>query len=89
MAYKNSRPWTLFYENEESLIDDMLKTKSDPEKYPLYQVVKGYAYIGSFKDFYAKHGFLTDAQTRQLKRMAGEVYLNVHRESPYYDKVWE
>ena len=70
--------WSELYENEQSLIDDMLKTKSDPNKYPLYQLVKGYEYINSFKHYYNIHGKLTDRQMTQLKRLASSIHTNLY-----------
>lgn len=40
--------------------------------------MKEYEYIEGFKHYYAKYGVLTDKQMTQLKRLAGEVYKNVH-----------
>ena len=83
---KGSKPWTIFYEDEASLIADMLQTKSDPKKHTLWKLVKGYEYIESFKRYYDKNGCLTEKQMVQLKRMAGSVFLNVHGDV-YYEKV--
>lgn len=73
-----SKKWTEFYSSEEELIKYMLKTKSDPATPYYHQLVKGYGYIDSFKKYYKKYGKLTDRQMTQLKRLAGEVYKNVH-----------
>ena len=54
--------WTDLYNSEEELIQDMLKTNSDPDTVPYFQLVKGYEYIDSFKRYYRKHGRLTDRQ---------------------------
>lgn len=70
--------WTDFYDSEGELIQDMLKTCSDAHTALYWQLVKGYEYIESFKRYYAKYGVLTDKQMTQLKRLAGEVYKNVH-----------
>ena len=73
-----SKKWIEFYSSEQELINDMLKTKSDVNSYPLYQVVKGYEFIESFKKYYNQHGILTDKQMTQLKRLAWAVYDNTH-----------
>lgn len=63
---------------EQELIDDMMLTLSDDRTAYYHQLVKGYQYIESFKKYYQKHGMLTDKQMTQLKRLAPEVYKNVH-----------
>lgn len=73
-----SKKWSDFYNSEEELIQDMLRTRSDAHTTLYWQLVKGYEYIESFKRYYAKNGVLTDKQMIQLKRLASEVYKNVH-----------
>lgn len=70
--------WTDFYKTEDALVQDMLLTKSDVDKCPYFSLVKGYEFIHSFKRYYGKNGRLTPKQMTQLKRLAGEVYYNVH-----------
>lgn len=70
--------WTDYYKTEQDLIDDMMLTLSDEKTAYYYQLVKGYVYIDSFKKYYQKNGKLTDKQMIQLKRLASEVYKNVH-----------
>ncbi len=70
--------WTELYKTEDELINDMLKTKSDPKTEPYNQLVKGYEYIESFKRYYKANGKLTDRQLTQLKRLAGSIYKNVN-----------
>lgn len=67
--------WNDFFENEEELIQAMLneKIKVDAKKYPIRDLVKGYGYIGSFREYYKKNGCLTDKQMTQLKRLASEI----------------
>lgn len=72
------KAWTDFYNNEQELIDDMMLTLSDSHTAYYHQLVKGYEYIDSFKKYYQKNGYLTEKQMIQLKRLAGEVYKNVH-----------
>lgn len=78
--------WTNFYNSEQELINDMLAAKSDVNSVPYYQLVKGYEYIDSFKKYYGKNHKLTEKQMVQLKRLAGEIFKNVHGESEYYKK---
>ncbi len=78
MAYTRKH-WNDFYATEEALIQDMFLTKSDVNKCRYYSLVKGYEYIESFKRYFRKNGRLTEKQMTQLKRLAGEVYKNVHQ----------
>ncbi len=71
--------WNELYNSEEELIQDMLKTKSDPNKYQSYELVKGYEYIESFKKYYKKNNKLTDKQMIQLKRLAPSIYSNLYK----------
>lgn len=75
---RDSKKWTEFYNSEEELIDDMLLAFTDTNTAYYYKLVKGYEYIGSFQKYYKKNGCLTEKQMTQLKRLAGEVYHNVH-----------
>ena len=70
--------WNELFKNETELINAMLQTKSDRQKFYPYQIVKGYEYIESFKKHYEKNGNLTERQLTQLKRMAGEIYKNLN-----------
>lgn len=70
--------WNELYKNETELINAMLQTKSDSQKFYPYQLVKGYMYIESFKKYYEKNGNLTERQLTQLKRTAGEIYKNLN-----------
>ena len=73
-----NKKWSDLYQSEEELIQDMLKTNSDVDSCPYYSLVKGYEYIEGFKRYYKKNGELTPKQMTQLKRLATEVYKNVH-----------
>lgn len=77
-CYNDRVKWTELYDSEEELLNDMMRTCSDPNTAYHWKLVKGYGYIDSFKKHYAKNGKLTDKQMTQLKRMAKEVYRNVH-----------
>lgn len=68
--------WNELYPTEKELIEDMLKTRSDANKYPYYTLVKGYEFINGFKKYYQKNGALTEKQMTQLKRLANEVHTN-------------
>lgn len=70
--------WTYFYNSEQELIEDMLKTKSNEKEYYYNQLVQGYMYIEGFKRYYAKNGTLTPKQMAQLKRLADAVYRNAN-----------
>lgn len=72
------KTWTDFYNNEQELIDDMMLAYTDQNTAYYYKLVKGYEYIGSFQKYYKKNGCLIEKQMTQLKRLAGEVYKNVH-----------
>ena len=69
--------WTELYDTEQDLIDDMLKTYTDP-KGIYWKLCKGYEFLNGFKAYYAKYGHLTDRQLTQLKRLAPEIHRNVH-----------
>ena len=71
--------WNELYETEQQLIDDMMKTKSNPDKYHHYELVRGYGYIENFKKYYKKNGKLTDKQMTQLKRLAPSIYSNLYK----------
>ena len=73
-----NKKWSDLYQTEQDLINDMLKTKSNPNEVAYVHLVKGYGYIEGFKRYYEKHGCLTDKQMTQLKRLATEVYKNVN-----------
>ena len=73
-----SKSWTEFYNNESELVDDMMLTFTDENTTYYYKLCKGYEYLNGFKKYYQKNGYLTEKQMTQLKRLAGEVYKNVH-----------
>ena len=77
-CYKYNVKWTDLYDSEEELLNDMMRTYSDPDTAYHWKLVKGYGYIDSFKKYYTKNGKLTEKQMTQLKRMAKDVYRNVH-----------
>ena len=70
--------WNEIYDSEEELIKDMMNCHADENSGEYWKLVKGYVYIASFQKYYTKHGALTEKQMTQLKRLAKEVYKNVH-----------
>lgn len=72
------KKWTDFYATEQELIDDMMLTLSDVNTAYYSRLVRGYEYIESFKKYYKNKGKLTEKQMTQLKRLAEEVWRNVH-----------
>ena len=72
--------WNDYYKTESELIGAMLQSKSNPEKYQRYQLVKGYEYIESFKKYYKNNGNLSEKQIIQVKRLAGNIYKNLNWE---------
>ncbi len=78
--------WDDFYGSEQELIDDMMICKSDIDHCYYHQLVKGYEFIEGFKRYYKKNGCLTEKQMVQLKRLAGEVYKNVHETNHLREK---
>ena len=72
------KTWTDFYNNEQELIDDMMLTYTNDMTSEFWKVCKGYVYLNSFKHYYTQKGYLTEKQMTQLKRLAPEVYKNVH-----------
>lgn len=71
--------WNEIFDTEEELIEAMFNEKVivDPN-YPSYMVCKGYEYIKSFREYYKKHGYLTDKQMTQLKRIAVPIAFRVY-----------
>lgn len=72
------KKWDDFYDSESELIEEMLLCCSDANNSEYWKLCKGYEYIESFKRYYRKNGFLTEKQVVQVKRLAGEIYRNVH-----------
>lgn len=69
------KKWFEYYSNEQELIDDMMLTCTEGT---YWKLCRGYEYLRGFKKYYQKNGYLTERQMTQLKRLAGEVYRNVH-----------
>lgn len=65
--------WDEIYDSESELLNDLVASGDYERKY-----TKGYAYLESFKKQYLAKGTLSDKQMVQLKRLAQEVYTNVH-----------
>ena len=71
------KKWTDFYNTEEELIDDMLITYTNAHK-DLDKLCKGYKYINCFKEYWFRHDELTPNQLAYVKKLAPEIYKNVH-----------
>jgi hypothetical protein len=69
--------WNEIFDTEEELVEAMFNEKVivDPTS---YMVCKGYEYIKSFREYYEKHGHLTDKQMTQLKRIAVPIAFRVY-----------
>ena len=79
-----TKKWNDIYKHEQELINDMMLAWSDDKKVMYSKLCKGYVYIESFKKYYTKNGKLTEKQMTQLKRLAPEIYKNVHEVQPSY-----
>lgn len=64
--------WNELYDTEQEMINDMCRI--DYTKYYIHSMLRGYEYLGSFKKYYLKNGFLTSKQIVQLKRLASSLY---------------
>lgn len=65
--------WNKLYESEQDLINDLIKIDIDKIKY-YYELPKGYEYIKSFRNYYLKNNTLSEAQIKQLKRIAEPIF---------------
>lgn len=83
-VHGKSVKWDQLYSDMNELITDMVNTASDPTL-PLHKIVKGYEYINSFKKVIEKGGNLSEAQERQLKRLASSIFENVHPQKSTYN----
>ena len=66
--------WDECFDSEAELLESMMTCKADVNKYPYYQLVKGYEYIASFQKQFAAKGSLTEKQMTQLKRLGSSIY---------------
>ena len=73
--------WNTLYSDLGELITDMMNSVSDPTL-PAHRVVKGYQYINSFKRVVEQGGNLSEAQVRQLQKLASSIFQNVHPRKP-------
>ena len=71
--YVKGLKWNEIYDNEEELVNDLMKSDDYIKKY-----TKGYVYLESFKKQVASGKTLSPKQMTQLKRLSIEVYKNVH-----------
>lgn len=72
--------WSNVFDTEEELIEAMFHEKiyMDEDEIPMYMWCRGYGYIKSFRNYYRKHGRLTDKQITQLKRIAYEIAYRIY-----------
>jgi len=66
--------WNECFDSESELLEAMMACKADVNKYPYYQLVKGYEYIVSFQKQFSTKGNLTEKQMTQLKRLGSSIY---------------
>lgn len=71
--------WSSIYDTEEELIADLLKSEQYEQRF-----TKGYVYLESFKKQVNAGKTLSTKQMTMLKRLASEVYKNVHWHSGFY-----
>ena len=70
--------WDDIFDTEEELIQAMFDEHVVVENAPLHKLCRGYEYIKSFRQYYNKHNVLTEAQVRQLKRLASEIAYQIY-----------
>ena len=78
IAYGKRIKWDSIYDSEEELVSDLLLSEKYQERY-----TKGYGYLESFKKQVLAGKTLSEKQMTQLKRLAPEVYKNVHWHAAY------
>ena len=65
--------WNAIYDSEEELIQDLLRSDKYEQRYTM-----GRGYLESFKKQIMNGRTLTPKQMTMLKRLAKEIYKNVH-----------
>lgn len=72
--------WDSIFDTEEELVKALFNGKiyTDEDGVPMYKWCKGYEYIKGFRKYYKAHGNLTEAQMRQLKRLASEIAYRIY-----------
>lgn len=70
--------WNEVFDTEEELIQAMFDEHIIVENAPLHKLCRGYEYIKSFRQYYSKNNTLTEAQMRQLKRLASEIAYQIY-----------
>lgn len=72
--------WDSIFDTEEELIEALFNEKvyTDEDGVPMYKWCKGYEYIKGFRRYYKKNGKLTEAQMKQLKRLASEIAYHIY-----------
>lgn len=71
MVDRDKVTWTDMYDDEQELIDDLLKIDINIYKYKCY---KAYQYVKEFQKYYIENGTLTSKQLTQLKRISKEIF---------------
>lgn len=64
--------WNKLYDSVQEMIDDMCSINYS--NCSAFTSLRGYKYLEGFKRYYLLHGYLTDKQTVQLKRLASSLY---------------
>lgn len=72
--------WDSIFDTEEELLQALFheKVKTPDDKVPMYKWCGGYEYIKGFRNYYQKHGTLTEKQMVQLKRLATEIAYHIY-----------
>lgn len=81
-GFGNKVKWDDIFDTEAELIEALFHEKvyTDEDGVPMYKWCKGYAYIRGFRQYYKKNKTLTEAQMRQLKRLASEIAYHIYCE---------
>lgn len=64
--------WNELYDSVQEMIDDLCSINYS--NCSAFTSLRGYKYLEGFKRYYLLHGYLTDKQTVQLKRLASSLY---------------
>lgn len=72
--------WNEIYDTEAELLADLFNDKVIVDGYS-YKLCRGYEYIKGFRNYYGKHGELTDKQMTQLKRLASNIAYCIYADS--------
>ena len=72
--------WDSIFDTEEELLQALFHEKihTPEDKLPMHKWCGGYEYIRGFRNYYQKHGTLTEKQMVQLKRLAAEIAYHIY-----------